>query len=74
MLYDLREENYARRAEVLFEAMDKSPPEKLRPHDVPILIKTLKLTKACGTDGVPNENLRHFPRGPHVYLTYLFNH
>jgi hypothetical protein len=34
----------------------------------------LKLTKACGIDGIPNEFLRHLPRRPLVHLTHLFNH
>jgi hypothetical protein len=34
----------------------------------------LKLRKACGLDGIPNESLRHLPRRPLVYLTHLFNH
>jgi hypothetical protein len=38
------------------------------------LIKSLKLKKACGIDGIPNECLRHLPRRPLVHLTHLFNH
>jgi hypothetical protein len=34
----------------------------------------LKLNKACGIDGIPNECLRHLPRRPLVDLTHLFNH
>jgi hypothetical protein len=34
----------------------------------------LKLRKACGIDGIPNECLRHLPRTPLVHLTHLFNH
>jgi hypothetical protein len=33
----------------------------------------LKLRKACGLDGIPNEYFRHLPR-PMVHLTPLFNH
>jgi hypothetical protein len=38
------------------------------------LANSLKLRKACGLDVIPNEYLRHLPRRPLVYLTYLFNH
>jgi hypothetical protein len=34
----------------------------------------LKLGKACGFNGIPNECLWHFPRRPLVHLIYLFNH
>jgi hypothetical protein len=34
----------------------------------------LKLRKACGIDGIPNECLSHLPRRPLVHLTHLFNH
>jgi hypothetical protein len=34
----------------------------------------LKLRKACGIDGIPNECLRHLPRRPLIHLTHLFNH
>jgi hypothetical protein len=34
----------------------------------------LKLRKACGLNGIPNECLRHLPRRPLVHLTHLFNH
>jgi hypothetical protein len=46
----------------------------VRPCDVQKLAKTLKLRKACGIDGIPNECLRHLPRKPLVHLTHLFNH
>jgi hypothetical protein len=31
------------------------------------------LKKACGTDGIPNDFLRHLPRRPLVHLTHLIN-
>jgi hypothetical protein len=34
----------------------------------------LKLRKACGLDGIPNEYLRHLPRRSLVHLTQLFHH
>jgi hypothetical protein len=38
------------------------------------LLNFLKLKKACGIDGIPNECLRHFPRRSLVHLTHLINH
>jgi hypothetical protein len=34
----------------------------------------VKLRKACGLDGIPNECLRNLPRRPLVHLTHLFNY
>jgi hypothetical protein len=39
-----------------------------------IKINSLKLRKACGIDGIPNECLRHLPRRPLVYLTHIINY
>jgi hypothetical protein len=36
--------------------------------------KYLKLGKAYGFDGIPDECLQHLPRRPLVHLTHLFNH
>jgi hypothetical protein len=33
--------------------------EKVRPCDIHKLVNSLKLRKACGLDGIPNECLRH---------------
>jgi hypothetical protein len=69
---DLCEENHERRVEArvqaLLEAVDK-PPDRIRPRDLQKLQNSLKLRKACGIDGIPNESLRHFPRRPLVHLT-----
>jgi hypothetical protein len=74
---DLCDENHERRVEAtvqaLLEDLDK-PPERRRPYDLQKLINSLKLRKACGIDGIPNEFLRHLTRRPLVYLTHLFNH
>jgi hypothetical protein len=43
--------------------------EKLRPCDIHKLANLLKLRKACGPDGIPNECLMHLPRRPLVHLT-----
>jgi hypothetical protein len=57
----------------LLSCVDGNPLEKVRPCDIQKLVKSLKLRKACGLDGIPNECLRHFLRRPLVYLTHLFN-
>jgi hypothetical protein len=76
--HDLCEENHEWRVEArvqaLLEAADDNPLEKIRPCDIQKLIRSLKLRKACGIDGIPNECLRHLPRRPLVHLTHLFNH
>jgi hypothetical protein len=75
---DLSEENHEQRVEArvqaLLEAVDSDPLERIRPCDSQKLLNSLKLTKACGTDGIPNECLRHLPRRPLVHLTHLINH
>jgi hypothetical protein len=76
--HELCDENHEPRVEAevqaLLETVDKNPPQRIRPCDVQKLIKTLKLRKACGIDGIPNECLRHLPRPPLVHFTHLFNH
>ncbi|PNF15438.1 hypothetical protein B7P43_G18173, partial [Cryptotermes secundus] len=69
-----REQRVEARVQVLLETVDENPPQRIRPCDVQKLIKSLKLRKACGIDGIPNECLRHLPRRPLVHLTHLFNH
>jgi hypothetical protein len=51
-----------------------TPLEKIRPCELLKLISSLKLSKECGIDGIPNECPRHLPRRPLVHLTYLINH
>jgi hypothetical protein len=34
----------------------------------------LKLAKACGFDGIPNECLQHLPRRPLMHLCFLLSH
>jgi hypothetical protein len=60
--------------QALFKAAHNDPPEKIRPCDLLKLIPSLKLRKASGIDGIPNECLRHLPRRPLVHLTNLINH
>jgi hypothetical protein len=77
-LHDLCDENHKQRVEArvqaLLETADDTHLEKLRPCDIQKLVKSLKLRKACGLDGIPNQCLSHIPRRPCVYLTHLFNH
>jgi hypothetical protein len=76
--HDPCDNNHERRVEArvqaLLETVDTSPPQKIRSCDLRRLINSLKLRKACGIDGIPNECLRHLPRRPLVHLTPLFNH
>jgi hypothetical protein len=76
--HDLCDENHARQVEAKVQALVASvsgtPLEKVRPCDIHNLANSLKLRKACGLDGIPNECLRHLPRRPLVHLTRLFNH
>jgi hypothetical protein len=73
--HDLCDWNHERRVEArvqaLLETVDKSPHERVRPRDLQKLIDSLELSKVCGIDGVPNECLRHLPRGPLVHFTHL---
>jgi hypothetical protein len=62
------------RVQALLDAEDNDPQEKVRPCGLQKLINPLKLNKACGIDGIPNECLRHLSRRPLVHLTHLINH
>jgi hypothetical protein len=42
------------RVEVLLEAVNNKPHERIRPCDVQKIINSLKLRKAFGIDGIPN--------------------
>jgi hypothetical protein len=53
---------------------DQRTLQRIRPCDLRKIINSLKLRKACGIDGIPNECPRHLPRRPLVHLTHLFNH
>jgi hypothetical protein len=76
--HDLCDDSHERwvvaKFQALLETVDTSPPKGIRPCDLKKLINFLKLRKACGIDGIPNECLRHLPRRPLVHLTHLFNH
>jgi hypothetical protein len=76
--HELCEERHERRVEALVQDMldteDTAPSERIRHSDLKRLINSLKLNKACGIDGIPNECLKHIPKRPLVHLTHLFNH
>jgi hypothetical protein len=76
--HDLCDENHERQVETrvqdLLASVDDTPLGKVRLHDVRKLASSLKLRKACGLDGIPDECLRHLPKRPLVRLTHLFNH
>jgi hypothetical protein len=71
-LHDLCEENHERRVEArveaLLEAAESDSPERIRLCVLQKLLNSLKLKKACGIDGIPNQCLRHLPRRPLVHL------
>jgi hypothetical protein len=73
----LCDENHERRVEArvkaLFEAEGNDTPQRIRPCDLRKLLNSLKLRKAYGIDGIPNECLRLLPRRPLVHLTHLIN-
>jgi hypothetical protein len=75
--HDLGDKNHEQQVETTVQALlasvDNAPLKKVRPCDVHKLANSLKLTKACGLNGIPNECLTHLPRKPLVYLTCLFN-
>jgi hypothetical protein len=75
--YDLCDKNHERQVATTLKAMlasvDGNPLGNVRPCDIHKLANSLKLRKASGLDGIPNECLRHLPSRPLVYLTHLFN-
>jgi hypothetical protein len=74
-LHDLCDENHKRQVQAtvrtLLEAIENISPERIGPCDLQKLVNSLKLRKACGIDGIPNECLRQLPRRPFVHLTHL---
>jgi hypothetical protein len=76
--HDLRDENHERRVETRVQALlasvDDTLSGKVRPCGIRKLVNSLKLRKACGLDGIPNESLTHLLRRPLVHLKYSFYH
>jgi hypothetical protein len=70
--HDPCDENHKWWVEPRVQALHNTPLGKVRPYNIHKLVNSLKLRKACGLDGVPNEGLRHLPRRPLVHLTHLF--
>jgi hypothetical protein len=62
------------RDQALLASVDDTLLGKVRPSDIHKLVKSLKLRKAYGLDGIPNKCIRYLPRRPLVNLTHLFNH
>jgi hypothetical protein len=52
------------RVQALLEADDRNPTVRIRPCDIQKLLNSLKLKKACGIDGIPNECTL-------LYITYI---
>jgi hypothetical protein len=75
--HDFCDESNERRVDIRVQALlasvESTPLGKVRPCDIHELVNSLKLRKACGLEGIPNECLKHFPRRSFVYLTHLFN-
>jgi hypothetical protein len=75
--HDLCDENHERQVEntvqALLASVDDAPFKVVRPCELHKLANSLKLRKACGLGGIPNECLQHLPRRPLVHLTHLFN-
>jgi hypothetical protein len=73
----LCDENHERKVETTAQALLASVSgtllRKVRPCDIHNLANSLKLRKASGLDGIPNECLRHLPRRPLVRLRHLLN-
>jgi hypothetical protein len=59
----LCDKNHEQRAETrvrgLLAPVDNTPLGEIKPCDIPKLVSSLKLRKACGLDGIPNECLMH---------------
>jgi hypothetical protein len=74
--HDLCDDNRRTEAtvEALLEAVENNPSEISRPRGIQELIHSLKLRKACGIHGIPNEYLRHPQKRPLVHLTHLINY
>jgi hypothetical protein len=70
--YDYKRQVEAR-VHTLLATVHEDTPVKFRPSHISKEIQSLTLGKACGSDGIPNEYLRHFPRRSLVHLTHLEN-
>jgi hypothetical protein len=74
--HELFETDHGRREETRVQALlisaDEKPSVKFRPCDVSKGIRSIKLGKACGINGIPNKCLWHLPRRALFHKTYLF--
>jgi hypothetical protein len=60
--HDLCDEKVETTIQALLASVDDAPLGKVRPCDLHKLANSLKLIKACGHNGIPDECIRHFPR------------
>jgi hypothetical protein len=76
--HDLCDKEHERRVEArvqdLLEAVDNSPPERIRPCDLQKLINFLKLERPAKLMVFQTECFRRLPRQPLVHLKHLINH
>jgi hypothetical protein len=74
--HELCDKNHEREVGTTIQArlasVDGTPLGKVRPCEIHKLANSLKLRKASGLDGIPNECLRRLPRRPLIHLTHLF--
>jgi hypothetical protein len=73
LCHDNHEQRVEARVQTLLETVDNRR-QRIRPCDLKKLVNSLKLKKACGIDGIPNECLRQLPRRQLVHLNLLLNH
>jgi hypothetical protein len=62
------------RVQALLTTVEQNPSAKFRPCDFSKEIRSLKLGKACGIDGIQNECLMYLPRRSLIHITHSFNH
>jgi hypothetical protein len=61
------------KVQALLATVDEEAPLNFRPSVASKETQSLKLKKARGFDGIPNECIWHLPKRPLVHLTHLFN-
>jgi hypothetical protein len=61
------------RVQALLTIVDETPPVKFRRCDFSEEIRSLKLGKSCGIDGISNKCLGHLPRTL-IHIIHIFNH
>jgi hypothetical protein len=78
MLHKLCDADHERQVEARVQALlttvKENPSVKFWPCDASKEIRSLKVGKVCGVDGIPKEYIGHLPRRYLVHITHLFNH